>query len=211
MLVWAGRIYDFLRVLEGIVGYYRLGCKVTCRYNSGWDRSRGQRTTPQRRPRKRRASPAALIGERGALRLRVGPVRDRYDDVTGFVQGGSRKGPRSAWPRAWKGGGKSPRAPRRGVRRWLDEPLPRNQDGIPGDGSASERATNRCVFRIRRVSRDKTKRSPLGRQPFLGDRCPPTDSDLPEVEGRSAGLRWSGRRFFGARRRVMRRPQSRRS
>jgi hypothetical protein len=38
MLIWAGRIYDFLRVLEGIVGYYpaRLQSYLVG-YNSGWN------------------------------------------------------------------------------------------------------------------------------------------------------------------------------
>jgi hypothetical protein len=38
MLLWAGRIYDFLRVLEGIVGYYPARMQsYQVGYTSGWD------------------------------------------------------------------------------------------------------------------------------------------------------------------------------
>src|SRR2546430_16815064 len=38
MLVWAGRIYDFLRVLEGIVGYYPARMQsYQVGYTSGWN------------------------------------------------------------------------------------------------------------------------------------------------------------------------------
>src|SRR5947199_9614312 len=38
MLIWAGRIYDFLRVLEGVVGHYAARMR-SCRagYTSGWN------------------------------------------------------------------------------------------------------------------------------------------------------------------------------
>ena len=38
MLIWAGRIYDFLRVLEGIVGHYPARMQsYTVGYTSGWN------------------------------------------------------------------------------------------------------------------------------------------------------------------------------
>jgi len=38
MLIWAGRIYDFLRVLEGIVGYYPARMQsYLVGYTSGWN------------------------------------------------------------------------------------------------------------------------------------------------------------------------------
>jgi len=165
-------IYDFLRVLAGIVGTYpaRLP-KLTWSIQLGW-----AEPSPTHDSSKDVSQTTGKSGcshrERGALRRRVGRPRSEYDDVTGFVQWRFPKGPRSGLAARLEAAGKARRAPSSrgsslaGTNRSLGIRME-----FPGDGVRRKGRRTMC-FRLRRVSsrQDEIVTARSGSR-FLADRC----------------------------------------
>jgi len=133
MLIWAGRIYDFLRVLEGIVGHYPARMQsYTVGYTSGWNGADvGARllTDAPANDGKTQllSSGSGILSGAGWGRCEI-----EYDDATGQVHWIFPEG--TAIGLAAPGGtqGQTRLPIRRRLRGGLDEPIARHEDRVPG-------------------------------------------------------------------------------
>ena len=158
MLIWAGRIYDFLRVLEGIVGYYpaRLQSYLVG-YNSGWDGAEVNARLLK-----------DVLANDGQVRLLSsgngvlsgagwGRSEIEYDDVTGFVQWRFPEGTAIGLAARLEGRREKPACPFVAgfVAGWTNRSL-----GIKMEFQEMEcvgKGDGRCVFDSVEYLRDKTK------------------------------------------------------
>ena len=158
MLVWAGRIYDFLRVLEGIVGYYpaRLQSYLVG-YNSGRDgaevSARLLKDVPANDGQVRLLSSGnGVLSGAGWGRSEI-----EYDDVTGFVQWRFPEGTAIGLAARLEGRREKPACPFVAgfVAGWTNRSL-----GIKMEFQETEcvgKGDGRCVFESVEYLRDKTK------------------------------------------------------
>ena len=158
MLVWAGRIYEFLRVLEGIVGYYpaRLQSYLVG-YNSGRDgaevSARLLKDVPANDGQVRLLSSGnGVLSGAGWGRSEI-----EYDDVTGFVQWRFPEGTAIGLAARLEGRREKPACPFVAgfVAGWTNRSL-----GIKMEFQETEcvgKGDGRCVFESVEYLRDKTK------------------------------------------------------
>lgn len=158
MLVWAGRIYEFLRVLEGIVGYYpaRLQSYLVG-YNSGRDgaevSARLLKDVPTNDGQVRLLSSGnGVLSGAGWGRSEI-----EYDDVTGFVQWRFPEGTAIGLAARLEGRREKPACPFVAgfVAGWTNRSL-----GIKMEFQETEcvgKGDGRCVFESVEYLRDKTK------------------------------------------------------
>ncbi|TLZ84325.1 MAG: hypothetical protein E6K05_02435 [Methanobacteriota archaeon] len=87
MLIWAGRIYDFLRVLEGIVGYYPARMQsYQVGYTSGWNGAEVSAGFPNDAPVNDGKVRLLSLGNSILSGAGWGRCEIEYDDATGSVR-----------------------------------------------------------------------------------------------------------------------------
>ena len=158
MLVWAGRIYEFLRVLEGIVGYYpaRLQSYLVG-YNSGWDGA--EVNARLLKDVFAKDEQVRLLSSGNGVLSGAGWGRSEieYDDVTGFVQWRFPEGTAIGLAARLEGRREKPACPFVAgfVAGWTNRSL-----GIKMEFQETEcvgKGDGRCVFESVEYLRDKTK------------------------------------------------------
>ena len=87
MLIWAGRIYDFLRVLEGIVGYYPARMQsYQVGYTSGWNGAEVSAGFPNDAPVNDGKVRLLSLGNSILSGAGWGRCEIEYDDAAGSVR-----------------------------------------------------------------------------------------------------------------------------